>query len=224
MRNEVLRLLYKYRIPPSELKKEVLVDRDLLQEIPDDIHFPFAFPGLPFKFVHGVAWEEGRKAEAVEKEYGVEVRGRPLEFSGGERLYLEAPPERARDVLVRAAVEGYKTIVGVCRERLGVILTAEPGWPEYSPLTVLFSLLYDVEAYRLPAQAFFPHPRGSMAWIEARREREIEDPKGFFRFLQRLFKHKKKKLSNLLPVDDERRVVEVPPKELLKIYELIGGE
>ncbi len=224
--NLVHLLLKKYRIPPSELRKEVLVDKEILEnEIPDGIDFPFAFPGLPFRFHGGVAWEEGKKAEAVKAEYGVEVRGKPMEFSGGTRLFLEAPPEKTRDVLEKAAQQGYEEIIGVCRERLGVILSAEPGWPEYSPLTVIYSLFYDVEAYRMPAQSFYPHPKGSMAWVEARlKERPRINMDQFLSFLKRLFTNKKKKVSNIVPVDEERRPYELPPERLLEIYELVGGE
>ena len=219
-------LFLKYRIPPSLLGKEVLVDEEILREhAHDDVIFPFAFPGLIFRFTGGIALEDDpRLREALRSEYPhVDVRGNPLAFPPGEHLFVEAPPQHVRPILLRGMELGFPEISGVFRESVGIHLVAEPGWREYSPLSVLATLFYEVEAYRLPADAFYPHPRGSMAEFRMKRKREYPRIKEFHAFLRRLFSEKRRKLSTLLPHAPDTRVFQAPPEMLLELFETTLG-
>jgi len=215
--------MIRYRIPPSLLKKEVLVDTEFLEEFAEfgDVVFPHAFPGFIFRYVKGAALDEEPMRSALRAEYPrIEVLDAPPdEFPPGERLFVETPPERTKDVVVRGIVLGYDKIYGVARESIILSFTAEPGWKEYSAAAALLQTFYEIDdAYRLPADAFYPHPRGSVAGFVFSRIRDYDDVLGYYRFLQRIFSNKRKKLSRM-GYDDDRRPFEVPPEDLLELYE-----
>jgi len=216
------KLMVKYRIPPSLICKEVLVDEEFIQDFAEygDAVFPHAFPGFIFRHVGGVAVDEGPMRKALASEYPhVSVPDvPPSQFPSGENLFVEAPPERVRDIVARGVLLGFKRIYGVARESVIVDLTAEPGWKEYSALSALLQSFYKVEdAYRLPSDAFYPHPKGSMGGFVAEKVKEYSDVRGYYDFLKRIFRYKRKKLSSL-GIDDPRRPMDVPPEDLFELY------
>jgi len=220
---DLRRLMIKHRIPPSLLRKEVLVDTEFLNDFAGfgDVVFPHAFPGFVFRYVGGVALDEEPMRSALTQEYPhVTVLGRPpSDFPSGENLFVEAPPELSRDVIARGVLLGFERVFGVARESVIIDVTAEPGWKEYSAFSVLVQSFYEVvDAYRLPSDAFYPHPKGSMGGFVLEKRKDYPDVKGYFDFLKRIFRHKRKKLSSL-GINDDRRPVDVPPEELLEIYE-----
>lgn len=215
--------MIKHRIPPSLLRKEVLVDTEFLEEFAEfgNVLFPYAFPGFIFRYVGGTAIDDEPMRSAVASEYPnvVVLDVPPGEFPAGENLFVESPPERTRDVIARGISMGFRRIYGVARESIILDATAEPGWKEYSAFSALVQTFYDVvDAYRLPADAFYPHPRGSIGGFVLEKVRSYDDVSGYFAFLRRIFQHKRKKLSNL-GFDDDRRPVDLAPEELLELYE-----
>ncbi|MDN5366684.1 MAG: rRNA (adenine1518-N6/adenine1519-N6)-dimethyltransferase [Candidatus Diapherotrites archaeon] len=218
--------MIKYRIPPSLLRKEVLVDTEFIEEFAGhgDVVFPHAFPGFVFRYVGGTALDAEPMRSALRQEYPhVSVPdSEPEEFPSGVNVFVEAPPERTRDVITRAVLLGFEHVFGVARESVVLSVTAEPGWKEYSALSALVQTFYEVvDAYRLPSDAFYPHPRGSMAGFFFKRVREYGDVEGYYRFLQCIFQNKRKRLSNM-GFDDDRRPFELEPRELLELYETTG--
>ena len=221
--SDLRKLMIKHRIPPSLLRKEVLVDTEFIEDFSEfgDVVFPYAFPGFIFRYVRGVALDEEPMRSALRAEYPeIEVLDTPPDdFPPGKNLFVETPPERTKDVLVRAVLLGYDRIYGVARESVVLSLTAEPGWKEYSAAAALLQTFYEIDdAYRLPADAFYPHPRGSVAGFVFSKSRDYDDVSGYYGFLRRIFSSKRKKLSNL-GYDNDRRPFEIPPEDLLELYE-----
>ncbi len=220
---ELRKLMIRYRIPPSLLRKEVLVDTEFLEEFAEfgDVVFPHAFPGFIFRYVGGVALDDEPMRSALRREYpGIAVLENPPEdFPAGKNLFVETPPERTKEIIVRGILHGYERIYGVARESVVLSLTAEPGWKEYSAAAAFLQTFYSVDdAYRLPADAFYPHPRGSVAGFVFSKVRDYDDLSGYYLFLTSIFSSKRKKLSNL-GYKDDRRPFEIPPEELLELYE-----
>ncbi len=215
-------LLAKYRVPPTLVRKPVVVDEDLIKEFAKgDVVFPYAFPGLIFRFVGGVALDDHpAKLNALRSEYThITVLSDPLNFPRGRTLYLETPPERTRDVLIRAMLLGFPEIVGTLRESIGVHLVAEPGWREYDPLSVLAQFLYKVEAYRLPNDVFYPTPKGPMAEVRMVLHRRLENPSMFYAFLKKVFQHRRRLLSAMFPGAPNVRVQDADPDTLFEVFE-----
>ncbi len=143
---------------------------------------PDAFPGVIFKFSKGKASGGKRECEALRREYGVECG----EYRR-EPLYIEVPWEEGKRYIEEWLLRLPPRIVIAGRESPLLSLLAEPGWREYSPLTVLFRTFYDeVESYRLEQQAFFPgkSPCG-VVFAEKKREGDarsfLERVKAVFR-------------------------------------------
>ncbi len=215
-------LLVRYRIPPTLVGKPVVVAEDLLEEYASggDIVFPYAFPGLIFRYTGGIALDDHpAKIRALQSEYPhVRVLENPLRFPAGERLYVEAPPQRTRDVLVRGILLGFKEILGVARESVGIHITAEPGWREYGPLSVLAQYFYRIEAYRLPNDVFSPTPKGPMAEIRMKAHRRVKGAERFYSFLRRVFSERKRLLSSIFPGAPSIRVQDADPETLYDVF------
>lgn len=210
---DLRKLMMKHRIPPSFLSKEVLVDPEFLQDFAcfGDVVFPHAFPGFIFRYVGGVAIDKGPLSKALGEEYP------HISLSqicpSGENLFVEAPPKLTRDVIIGGVKRGFKRIFGVARESVVSEATAEPGWSNYSAFSAFIQSFYTVQdAYGLPADAFYPHPRGSMGGFVLERVRDFEDVDGYYSFLRGAFSCKRKKLNS------GRRPLDLSPEDLLEIY------
>ncbi len=220
---DVQGILIKHRIPPSLLSKEVLADEEFLEEFAQrgDVLFPFAFPGLIFRYTKGIAVDREPLASALREEYPkIRVVAKdPLAFPPYERVYVEAPPALARDVVVRAALLGAHEIYGVGRESFVATLVADPGVHGYNYVSAFIQTMYDVEdAYRLPSDAFYPVPSGPMGGFVLARGRDVDRPEDYLAFLRRVFTAKRKKLKNL-GIEGERRPWEMEPEALYEAFE-----
>ena len=220
---DVQGLLIKHRIPPTLLSKEVLADEEFLEEFAErgEVLFPFAFPGLIFRYTKGIAVDQEPLASALRSEYpNVRVISKdPLSFPPFRRVYVEAPPVHARDVVIRAALLDAEEIYGVGRESFVATLVSEPGLHGYTYVSAFIQTLYAVEdAYRLPSDAFYPVPSGPMGGFVLVKKRRISNPDRYLQFLKRLFTAKRKKLKNL-GVEGGRRPWEMAPEELLEVFE-----
>jgi len=91
-------------------------------------------------------------------------------------------------------------------ERLGSV----PDTKAYGALSVILQAEYRVEVMRkLPPQVFYPEPDVQSAVVRFTRREEtavsMDERKAFRRFVKQGFSQRRKKLSNVLPVNDERR-------------------
>ncbi|NPA86749.1 MAG: hypothetical protein GXO00_01960 [Candidatus Diapherotrites archaeon] len=226
MKEELLSLIKKYKIPLTDLNKEVLVDEELLEEaaifLDAPTTAPFAFPGFIFKFLEGTALEnDERKLEAVTSEYGVpgELWEPPKVPLRDETIFLEPDYRYARDVLAHSLIAFPKRMVSVTRESVLLSLIAEPGWREYSPITVIASLFYEVnDAFRVETQKFFPPGKSSMGMAFLSLKRPYPRAEGFLHFLKNLFTQRKKKVK-IGGVESDKRVDQMDPEELLELFE-----
>ncbi len=208
MRTEFLSIIRKYRVPLSDVDKEVLLDEDLYGEAASflgESHVFYAFPGFFFKFGRGICHERGVKARAVEGEFGVRCLEDVRPFSG-QRVFSEPEHGVARALVEEAVGSGIERGVFVARESVLIRLVAEPGWREYSPVSVISSLFYDVEAFRVENQAFF-FGRSPMGMAFLRRKKEFEG--SFVEFLERVFREGRV---------GGRRVEKTDPEEFLELY------
>ena len=225
MREKLLLLLRRYGIPLPSLNKEVLIDEELLRESADflgkDLLAPFAFPGFIFQFSRGIGLDiDERRCRAVREEYNIpcQVWSPPDFLLLKDSVFLEPDYRYAREVLLKTVLNQPERFVFVGRESVLLSVVAEPGWREYSPLSVLTQLLYDVEdIFRVENQAFFPPGKSSMgmAFFSLRERRDVER---FYTFLRRAFERKRQKLRAGGRVW-EKRPSEMEPQELWEAYE-----
>ncbi len=227
MREEVLRLVKKYKVPLSDLNKEVLVDEELLEEVAEflggNVTALFAFPGLIFRYRKGLGLDtDERKVRAVIEEYG--VRGElwePPSFSlETEAVYLEPDYRFARDTLLETLSLFPRRAVSVTRESVLLSVIAEPGWREYSPITVVAELFYDVEdAFRVDSASFFPRGKSSLGMVLFKLRRPYPRIREFLSFLKKVFNTKRKRVES-----GGKRPWEMYPDELLEYFETTREE
>ena len=229
MKRDLLLLVKKYKVPLPSLNKEVLVDEELYDEIagflPESVTAPFAFPGFIFRYKKGTALDtDERKVKALEEEYGVpSILWEPPSFDlKDEGVFLEPDYRFARDTLIESLLNQPRSLVSVTRESVLLSIIAEPGWPEYSPITVLTSLFYDVvDAFRVESQAFYPPGKSSMGIAFLRLEKPYPRIREFYAFLKKLFLNRKKKVK-VENQKEEKRVDQMDPEELLELFETTG--
>jgi 16S rRNA (adenine1518-N6/adenine1519-N6)-dimethyltransferase len=111
----------------------------------------------------------------------------------------------------------------VVQKEVGQRLASTPGGKIYGALSVLVQAACEVELVRtLPGSVFFPPPEvASVAVLLRRREQPLVaagDRAKFTAFVQRGFSQRRKKLSNLLPVEDGRRAEHLSPEEWAQLW------
>jgi 16S rRNA (adenine1518-N6/adenine1519-N6)-dimethyltransferase len=111
----------------------------------------------------------------------------------------------------------------VVQKEVGQRLASPPGGKIYGALSVLVQASCEVELVRtLAGSVFFPPPEVASVAVLLRRRPEplvaAEDRARFTAFVQRGFSQRRKKLSNLLPVRDERRAEHLSPREWVELW------
>jgi 16S rRNA (adenine1518-N6/adenine1519-N6)-dimethyltransferase len=111
----------------------------------------------------------------------------------------------------------------VVQKEVGQRLASGSGGKIYGALSVLVQVEYQVHLVRtLPGSVFLPPPEvASIAVLLERRDDAPiarEDRAAFAKFVQRGFSQRRKKLSNLLPVRDERRAEHLSPSEWVALW------
>jgi 16S rRNA (adenine1518-N6/adenine1519-N6)-dimethyltransferase len=109
------------------------------------------------------------------------------------------------------------------QKEVGQRLASGPGTKAYGSLSVLVQAGYRVELARtLPGSVFFPPPEVASVAVELTPLAEPlvrpEDRAGFAAAVQQGFSQRRKKLSNLLPVADDRRAEELSPAEWVELW------
>jgi 16S rRNA (adenine1518-N6/adenine1519-N6)-dimethyltransferase len=111
----------------------------------------------------------------------------------------------------------------VMQKEVGQRVASTPGGKVYGALSVLVQVACDVQLVKtLPGSVFYPPPEvESIAVLLRRREDApvpVQDRATFAAFVQRGFSQRRKKLSNLLPVRDERRAEHLSPAEWVELW------
>jgi 16S rRNA (adenine1518-N6/adenine1519-N6)-dimethyltransferase len=109
------------------------------------------------------------------------------------------------------------------QKEVGQRMASTPGGKVYGALSVLVQVACEVQLVRtLPGSVFYPPPEvDSVAVLLRRREDApvaVKDRATFAAFVQRGFSQRRKKLSNLLPVRDERRAEHLSPAEWVGLW------
>jgi 16S rRNA (adenine1518-N6/adenine1519-N6)-dimethyltransferase len=116
----------------------------------------------------------------------------------------------------------------VMQKEVGQRLASGPGGKVYGALSVLVQAVCEVELVRtLPGSVFFPPPEVESIAVRLRRRDDplvaAPDRAAFIAFVQRGFSQRRKKLSNLLPVRDERRAEHLSPAEWAALWRSVPG-
>jgi 16S rRNA (adenine1518-N6/adenine1519-N6)-dimethyltransferase len=111
----------------------------------------------------------------------------------------------------------------VMQKEVGQRLAAAPGGKIYGALSVLVQVACEVELVRtLPGSVFYPAPEVESIAVRLRRRENppvnAKDRAAFAAVVQRGFSQRRKKLSNLLPVRDERRAEHLSPAEWVELW------
>jgi 16S rRNA (adenine1518-N6/adenine1519-N6)-dimethyltransferase len=111
----------------------------------------------------------------------------------------------------------------VMQKEVGQRMASTSGGKVYGALSVLVQVACEVHLVRtLPGSVFYPPPEvESVAVLLKRREDApvaVNDRAAFAKFVQRGFSQRRKKLSNLLPVRDDRRAEHLSPAEWVELW------
>ncbi len=112
------------------------------------------------------------------------------------------------------------------QKEVGQRLASAPGNKTYGSLSVLVQAGYEVELARtLPGSVFYPPPEvASVAVQLTPRSRPLVSPvdrANFAAVVQRGFSQRRKKLSNLLEIKDDRRAEELSPSDWVDLWRKI---
>ena len=116
----------------------------------------------------------------------------------------------------------------VVQKEVGERLASMPGNKTYGGLSVLVQAGYEVKLVRtLPGSVFYPPPDVASVAVELQpRPQPLIAPgerEAFAAIVQRGFSQRRKKLSNLLPVEDERRAEALSPEEWVVLFRQVRG-
>jgi 16S rRNA (adenine1518-N6/adenine1519-N6)-dimethyltransferase len=197
----------------------------------------------------GTLLDQGARVVALEKDRGLcaalrerfapELAAGRLDLRHGDALKLLPALEPAvlcgnlpYYISTPLLMEGLRLDAGrmlfVMQKEVGQRLASGAGGKIYGALTVLVQVAYEVELLRtLPGSVFFPPPEVASVAVRLRRKDEplVTAPEraAFAAFVQRGFSQRRKKLSNLLPVDDERRAEHLTPPEWVALWRGAAG-
>jgi len=109
------------------------------------------------------------------------------------------------------------------QKEVGQRLASPPDQKIYGALSVLVQVEYEVKMARtLPGFVFYPPPEVASVAVElvplAQPLIRPEERESFARVVQRGFSQRRKKLSNLLPVEDERRAEHLAPSDWVALW------
>jgi 16S rRNA (adenine1518-N6/adenine1519-N6)-dimethyltransferase len=112
------------------------------------------------------------------------------------------------------------------QKEVGQRLAGTPGNKTYGALTVLIQSGYEVELARtLPGSVFYPPPEVESVAVQLTPRAQPlvapADRSNFAAIVQRGFSQRRKKLSNLLDIRDDRRAEELSPAEWVELWRKI---
>ncbi len=127
-----------------------------------------------------------------------------------------------------------KEWIFVLQKEVAERFTARPESKSYSSLTVLFNILYDIRCeFEIKPEAFFPKPEVFSTVIRGilKENPIIKVNKGFEKFLQDIFRFKRKTLKNNLfdyniervSIDLKRRAETLNSDEVVRLYRECKG-
>jgi len=115
---------------------------------------------------------------------------------------VSLPPYNiSKDLMLQLFQEDFELAVLVFQREFVEKLVAEPGFKEYSVLSVLADLLYQKEIVQatVSPKTFYPKPEtfsAAIKFVRKKTQPKIKDFLGFIFFLKTLFRYRNKNLSN----------------------------
>ena len=112
------------------------------------------------------------------------------------------------------------------QKEVGQRLASAPGNKVYGSLSVLVQVGYEVEMARtLPGSVFYPPPEVASVAVQLTPRSQplvpTVDRPSFAAMVQRGFSQRRKKLSNLLEIRDDRRAEELSPTQWVELWRKI---
>ncbi|MES2307840.1 MAG: 16S rRNA (adenine(1518)-N(6)/adenine(1519)-N(6))-dimethyltransferase RsmA [Verrucomicrobiota bacterium] len=109
------------------------------------------------------------------------------------------------------------------QKEFGDRLAAPSGDKNFGSLSVLFQTFYKIEkAKKVPPQVFYPKPDIDSLFISLRLREDLHLPiaeiPSFEAMVRQAFSQRRKKLKNLLPIQEERRAEELRLEEWVPLY------
>jgi len=108
----------------------------------------------------------------------------------------------SKKIVMKLLEEKPELCVMVFQREFAEKLAAVPGFEEYSALSALTQYQYGIEiAGNIQAKRFFPKPKSDSSILvlrRAERKEKARDEQGFTCFVDEIFRHKNKNLSNAL--------------------------
>ncbi|MCE0498629.1 MAG: 16S rRNA (adenine(1518)-N(6)/adenine(1519)-N(6))-dimethyltransferase RsmA [Methylacidiphilales bacterium] len=114
------------------------------------------------------------------------------------------------------------------QKEVGQRLSAPPGGKAYGALSVFVQVGYNVVLERtLPGSVFYPPPEVESVAVQLTPRAQPLVPsaarESFMKVVQRGFSQRRKKLSNLLPVADQRRAEHLSPQEWVDLWRQVDA-
>ncbi len=158
------------------------------------------------------------EGDAMQTLADVRTKFRPLVILGNLPYNISTP-------LLMECWENYPGIrtFSLLQREVGQRLASKPSCKTYGALSVLVQSVYTVELVRVvPSTVFYPAPEVQSIVVELRPLANPlvaeADRASFAKVVHRGFSQRRKKLSNLLPVNDDRRAEHLTPQEWVELW------
>jgi 16S rRNA (adenine1518-N6/adenine1519-N6)-dimethyltransferase len=219
----------------------------VLEGLPEDAEVVEIGPGLgaltKTLLRHGarvIALEKDRGlCAALREHFAAEIAAGRLDLRHGDALELlptltprvvcgNLPYYISTPLLMEGLRLDAERLFFVMQKEVGQRLASGAGGKIYGALSVLVQVAYSVQLVRtLPGSVFFPPPDVASVAVMLQRHAEplvtALERASFAAFVQRGFSQRRKKLSNLLPVRDERRAEHLSPIEWVALWRSVEG-
>lgn len=125
-----------------------------------------------------------------------------LELPDFNKVVSVPPYYISKKIMLKILRHDFELAVMVFQGEFAEKLTAEPGFPQYSAITVFSRYKADIEIVApLSPSSFFPKPKAVSSIVRIRpveRREKVCDEVLFYKFVAELFRYRKKNLENAL--------------------------
>ncbi|MEM4662829.1 MAG: 16S rRNA (adenine(1518)-N(6)/adenine(1519)-N(6))-dimethyltransferase RsmA [Candidatus Diapherotrites archaeon] len=108
----------------------------------------------------------------------------------------------SKKIMLKILKYNFECAIMVFQEEFAEKLTALPGFPSYSAITVFTQYKADIELKaKVSASSFFPKPKSDSVIVKItplKKKTFLEDESLFYRFVAEIFRYRKKNLRNAL--------------------------
>ncbi len=221
---ELNSLMHKYRFTPNrKLNQHFLIDEAIIKKFIDEISQKKNETILELAPCAGFLTLELAKRSrviAIEPDPALlemlkqEIPPGNVDFYGGDiaempdslpkfsKVACSQPYALSSEKMFALLASGFETAVLAFQSEFAEKLLAEPGFIDYSALSVMANYFYSAESIsKIPGNSFFPNAPGQIVMLKLRLKNklsEIKNPALFGKFLKSLFRFRNKNLSNAM--------------------------